>query len=50
MWNELPNTVFDTGMFDGFKVAVNRWLLPRARFFSVFCGAGEVAKDIINNV
>ena len=27
-WNDLPYTVFDTGMVDGFKGAVNSWLLP----------------------
>ena len=27
MWNNLPYTVFDTGMLDGFKGAVNCWLL-----------------------
>ena len=26
LWNELPDTVFDTGMLDGFKGAVNCWL------------------------
>ena len=28
MRNDLPYTVFDTGTLDGFKGAVNRWLLP----------------------
>ena len=28
VWNDLPETVFDTGMLDGFKGAVNHWLLP----------------------
>ena len=28
MWNDLQYTVFDTGTLDGFKGAVNRWLLP----------------------
>ena len=28
MRNDFPYTVFDTGALDGFKVAVNRWLLP----------------------
>ena len=28
LWNDLPCNVFDTGMLDGFKGAVNRWLLP----------------------
>ena len=27
MWNDLPYTVFDTGMLDWFKGAVNCWLL-----------------------
>ena len=27
LWNDLPYTVFDTGTLDGFKGAVNRWLL-----------------------
>ena len=26
--NDLPYTVFDTGTIDGFKGAVNRWLVP----------------------
>ena len=37
--NNLPFTVFDTGMFDGFMGAVNCWLLHWV-CFSVFCGAG----------
>ena len=28
VWNDLPNTVFDTGTFDRFMGAVNCWLLP----------------------
>ena len=28
LWDDLPYTVFDTGILDGFKGAVNRWLLP----------------------
>ena len=28
LWNNLSYTVFDTGTLDGFKGAVNRWLLP----------------------
>ena len=28
LWNDLLYTVFDTGMLNGFKGAVNRWLLP----------------------
>ena len=28
LWNDLPYTMFDTGTLDGFKGAVNRWLLP----------------------
>ena len=39
MWNDLPYTVFDTGTLDGFKGAVNRWLLPSVVFSSVFRGA-----------
>ena len=51
MWNVLPYTVFDTGTLDGFKGAVNRWLLPRVVFSSVFhyVGACGDAKAIINN-
>ena len=33
--NDLPYTVFHTGMLDGCNGAVNRWLLPRV-CFSVF--------------
>ena len=36
MLNDLPYAVFDTGTLDtedGFKGAVNRWLLPRVGFF-----------------
>ena len=40
MWNELLYTVVDTGMLDGFKGAVNHWLLPWVVFSSVFRGAG----------
>ena len=28
IYNDLPCTVFDTGKLNGFKGAVNRWLLP----------------------
>ena len=35
VWNDLPYTVFDTGSLDGFKGAVNHWLLPWV-CFSVF--------------
>ena len=47
MWNDLPYTVFGTGTLDGFKGAVNHWLLPLV-CFPVFCGAGAfyVAKAI----
>ena len=47
VWNDLPYTVFDSGTLDGFKGAVNRWLLPWV-CFSVFRGAGAcgVAKEI----
>ena len=40
MRNDLPHHVFDTGMLDGFKGAVNLWLIPRVVFSSVFRGAG----------
>ena len=33
-------TVVDTGTLDGFKGAVNRWLLPWVVFWSVFRGTG----------
>ena len=48
MRNDLPYSVFDTGTLDGFKGAVNRWLLPFVVFSSVFRGAGacSVAKTI----
>ena len=41
MWNDLLYTVFDTETLDGFKGAVDRWLLPLVVFSSVFCGAGD---------
>ena len=45
MWNDLIYTVFDTGMLDGSKGAVNRWLLPRVCFFfsvaQVLMGLGK---------
>ena len=37
--NDLPYAVFDTGALDGFKGAVNRWLLPGV-CVSVFRGSG----------
>ena len=40
MWNDLPYSVFDTGTLDEFKGSVNRWLLHRVVFSSVFRGAG----------
>ena len=48
MWNDLPCTVFDTGMLDGFKGALNSLFLPWVVFSSVFRGAGDcvVAKAI----
>ena len=51
MWNDLPCTVFDTGTLDGFRGAVNRWLLPYVVFSSVFRGAGAsgLRKQFINN-
>ena len=41
----------DTETLDEFKGAVNRWLLPRVAFSSVFrvAGACGVAKQFINN-
>ena len=40
MLNDLPYAVFDNGTtLDGFKEAVNRWLLPCVCFL-VFRGAG----------
>ena len=44
-------TVFDTGKLDGFKGALNRWLLPRVVFSSVFRGADDcgVAKQFFNS-
>ena len=52
MWNALPYTVFDTGTLDGFKGAVNHWLLPCVVLSSVFHGAGAcgVEKAIYNFV
>ena len=47
MWNGLPCTVFDTVdgfvecLLNGFKGAVNRWLLPWVVFSSVFRDAGD---------
>ena len=48
MWSDLPYTVFDTGTLDGFKGAVDRWLLPCIVFCSVFrdINACGVAKAI----
>ena len=42
MWNDFPYTVVDTKTLDGFKGAVNRWLLPLV----VLSGACVFAKDI----
>ena len=41
------STVFDTGMLNGFKGGVNRWLLASLVFPPVFSGAGAcgVAKS-----
>ena len=46
--NDLHHTVCDTGRLDGFKGAVNRSLLLRVKFSSIFLGAGAcgVAKEI----
>ena len=51
VWNDLSYTVFDTGTLDGFKGAVNRWLLPWV-CYSVFRGACAVGlrKQFINNL
>ena len=35
-----PFTVFVTGTFDGFKGAVNHWLLPGVVFFTILGDAG----------
>ena len=40
MHNDFPYTMFDTRTLDGFKGAVNHWLLPWVMFSSVFRGAG----------
>ena len=49
MWNELPYAVFDIEMQDGFKGAVNRWLLQGVVFSSFLgtCACG-VAKAFIH--
>ena len=39
LWNDLPYIVFDIGTRDGFKGAVNRWLLPLVVLSLVFHGA-----------
>ena len=38
MLNDLPCTVFHTGMLDGFKGTVNCWFLPLVVFSSVLRG------------
>ena len=38
--NDVPYTVVDTRTLDGFKSAVNRWLLPLVVFSPIFRGAG----------
>ena len=52
MRNYFPFTVLDTGTLDGFKGAVNSWLLPWVVFFSVFHGAGAcgVAKLVFKQL
>ena len=40
IWNDLPYNVFDSGMLDRFKGAVNCRLLPWVVFSSDFRGAG----------
>ena len=37
VWNDLPYTVFNTGTLDGFKGAVNRWLMLEF-VFQIFRG------------
>ena len=50
MWNYIPYTAFDTRTLDGFKGAVNRWLLPWAVFsFSVAQVLVRLRKQFINN-
>ena len=50
MWYDLPYTVFDTGTLDGFKSAVNLWLLPRVLFFfSAAQGLVGLLKKFISN-
>ena len=50
MRNDLPYTVFDTGTLDGFKGAVNHWLLPWFVFsFSVAQVLVGFQKKFINN-
>ena len=40
MWNNLSNTVFETGTLDGVEGAVNCWLLSQIVFPSVYRGTG----------
>ena len=49
MWNELPDTVFDTVKLNGLKVI--RWLLPQVVTLPVFRGAGAcgVTNAIVHN-
>ena len=50
IWNDLPYTVFDTGMLEGFKGAVNRRLLPSVVFsFSMVQVLMGLRKQFINN-
>ena len=50
VWNDLLNTVFDTGALDVFKGVVNRWLLPCVYFqFSVAQVLVGLRKQFINN-
>ena len=44
--------MFNTGTLDGFKGAVNLWLLPSVVFSSLFHGAGAcgVAKQLMDNI
>ena len=51
MWNDLSYSVFDTRTLDGFKGAVNRWLLPWVVFsFHVSQVLVWLRKQFINNL
>ena len=50
MWNDLPSTVFDTGTSNGFKEAVDPFMLPLEVFFSVFRSAGVIGFEKKSNL